>query len=231
MKVGITIVVFNLDARVFLLQIESIKRFCRDEDYELIVVDNSTDEELADNIKYHAGQQNVTYKKTIPVDESPSRSHAFALNFAYEKLKDDYDIIVFFDHDLIPVKDFSAVEILGEKVLAGVSQGKKVKYLWPGCLFIANNKVEKELVRFNPVSELRLDTGGEMHEMISKSDVVYFDEIGVNNPHIKDKYYYFYIMIHNRTFLHMLNCSNWRNVKGNETRINSLINIVNELNK
>lgn len=231
MKVAYIIITFNLDPRVFILQIESIKRFCKDEDYEIIVVDNSSDNDLSEGIKYHAENLGVNYRKTIPADVSPSWSHAFALNFAYEKLKDDYDIIAFFDHDLIPVKDFSAVEILGEKTMAGVSQGSKVKYLWPGCIFINNQKVEKELVRFNPVQELRLDTGGEMHEMIERSDVLYFDEVGVNNPHIKDKYYYFYIMIHNRTFLHFLNSSNWRHVSGNETRINSLINIVNELNK
>lgn len=227
MKIGICIIVFNLDARIFILQIESIKRFCKD-DYEIIVVDNSTDFGLAEKIKYHSENQNVVYRKTIPVQENPSRSHAFALNFAYEKLKDDYDQIAFFDHDLIPVKEFSVSEILGEKTMAGVSQGKKVKYLWPGCLFIDNLKVEKELVRFDPVQELRLDTGGEMHEMISRANVLYFDEVGVNNPNTNGKFYYFYITIHNGTFVHFLNSSNWRKVEGNESRINSLIDIVNE---
>lgn len=233
MKTGICIIVFNLEARVFILQIESIKKFCKD-DYVIEVVDNSTDQELSEAIKYHSKELEVRYRKTEPGNESPSRSHAFALNFAYQRLQDEYDLLAFFDHDLIPVKPFSAVEILGDKIMAGVTQGKNAKYLWPGCLFIENNLIDKDLVRFDPNNELRLDTGGELYKLIEKygaDQIGWLDEVGCLNPQVTEGNYYFYLMIHGKTFIHFLNSSNWAKAENNESRISSLISIATELSK
>ena len=229
--VGICIIVFNLETRVFILQIESIKRFCLDEDYTIEVVDNSTLKVMRDAIEYHAKRLGVKYRNTVPNTNDPSWSHAFAANFSYQKLKDEYDLIAFFDHDLIPVNNFSVSEILGDKVIAGVTQGTKVKYLWPGCLFINNNLIDKDAVRFDPLMEPRLDTGGSLYPLIESlgEKVGWLDEVGCHNPLHSKGFYYFYIMIHRKTFIHFLNTSNWRGEKNNDERVSSLISITNEL--
>jgi len=232
MTTSITIIVFNLEARVFVLQIESIKRFCTD-DYTIEVFDNSNNDEMKEAIRYHADRLGVKYRQTIPNTEDPSRSHAFAANYAYSKIKDDYDFIAFFDHDLIPVKPFSVVEIVGDKVMAGVTQGTKFKYLWPGCLLINNNLIDKSRVRFDPVSinNINLDTGGAMVRLIEElgDKVGWLDEVGCHNPLFSKGFYYFYIMICNKTFIHFLNTSNWKKEDNNEERISSLIQITEEL--
>jgi len=232
MKVGICIIVYNLETRVFILQIEAIKKFCTD-DYTIEVVDNSTLKVMREAIEYHAKRLGVKYRNTEPNTNDPSWSHAFAANYSYQKLKDEYDLLAFFDHDLIPVKSFSVKEILGDKIIAGVTQGTKVKYLWPGCLFINNNLVDKDLVRFDPMMEPRLDTGGALHTLVEQypEGIGWLDEVGCHNPSFSKGFYYFYIMIHQKTFMHFLNSSGWnrKESQNNDERVSSLISIANEL--
>jgi hypothetical protein len=230
MKVGICIIVFNLETRVFVLQIEAIKKFCTD-DYTIEVVDNSTLKVMREAIEYHAKRLGVKYRNTEPNTNDASWSHAFAANFSYQKLKDEYDLLAFFDHDLIPVKPFSVKDILGDKTIAGVTQGTKVKYLWPGCLFINNNLIDKDMVRFDPLMDPRLDTGGSLYKLIEQypEGVGWLDEIGCHNPLFSKGFYYFYIMIHQKTFMHFLNSSNWKREKDNDERVSSLIAIANEM--
>ncbi len=229
---GIVIITFNLDTRIFILQIESIKRFCLDE-YTIEVIDNSTNDELAEAIRYHAKEQNVNYRRTMPGDNDPSTSHAFAANISYGMLKDQYDYFLYLDHDCIPVKQFSVVEILGDKVIAGLLQGQSVtKYLWPGCVMWNNTKIDKSLIDFSHNSKLRIDTGGNFYKIIERygyEEVILFDEIGCQNPYFQDTFYYFYMLINNKTFIHFLNSSNWRKVDRNGERINTLLNITENL--
>ena len=229
---AIVIIVYNLDARIFLLQIEAIKKFCQDS-YVIEVFDNSTNEELSEAIKYHASNQAVKYSRTIPCENDPSHSHAFAANMAYKDVKDNYSHILFLDHDCIPVKPFSVVETLGNKLIAGVLQGQAVtKYFWPGCLMINNKIIDTGLVNFNLITKLRTDTGGSLHKIIDRygyDACIQFDEIGVQNPYFQDEFYYFYLMINNKTFIHFINAANWRGVERNEERLNTLINITENL--
>lgn len=231
MKLGIVIITFNLDCRIFLLQIQNIKKFCTD-DYTIEIIDNSTNTELSEAIKYHASNEGVNYTKTDAGDNDPSTSHAFACNFSYSLLKDQYDYFFYLDHDCIPVKTFSVVEILGDKLIAGVLQGQAVtKYFWPGCV-MWNNKIEKRLINFDHNQRLRVDTGGKFHKIIDKygyDKCILFDEIGCKNPYFEDEFYYFYMMIYNKTFIHFINAANWRRVERNEERLNTLINITQNL--
>lgn len=230
MKVGVIIIVFNLDCRVFLLQISAIRKFCSD-DYVIEVIDNSTDIEKSEAIKYHAGSQNVNYRKTEPNNNDPSHSHAFAANISYKILQNEYDILFYLDHDCIPVKSFNCVEILGKNDIAGVQSGQgQTKYFWPGCLMWKVKKIPKSYINFNPVHRLRADTGGGLYKILPRYKCLFFDEVGCANPDFShDPDYYFYMTMHNKTFIHWLNTSNWRNKKNNEERINTLINITQNL--
>lgn len=229
MKVGIVIICYNIDSRIFLLQIEAIIKFCQD-DFEINVFDNGYDKGKSEGIRYHCDILGIAYKKTKASSKDGSDSHAFAANFSYNYLKDKYDYFAYFDHDLIPIRRFSIIEILGTKLLAGVGQGLKAKYTWPGCSFFNTMGIGKDMVDFTPDHNLGLDTGAGFHKIIEKygeENCIFFDEEYFQNPDYIGEYN-FYSLIFNGTFLHCINASNWNPVANNENRLNSLINIITE---
>lgn len=234
MKIAILIITYHIDPRILIGQIQNIKKFCQDADYTIHFFDNSTDEDKAAGIKHHIIDQGCEYHRTISQTNDPSVSHSFAANFAFKTLKDRYEAIAFFDHDLIPVKPFSVQEILDGKVMAGVTQyqGNKVFYFWPGCLFFDNTRIDKDLVDFSPNNELGTDTGGQLYLLINKygvENLSLIDETGCLNPLLENHpTHYFYMMLYEGTFLHFLAASGWAGEQDHEKRINSLINIVNE---
>ncbi len=228
MKVGIVIITFNLDCRIFILQIEAIKKFCRD-NYVIEVIDNSTNPELAAAIKHHAFVQGVNYKKTMPSTTDASQSHSFAANHSYRILKNHYDYFFYLDHDCIPVKEFSVVKILGDKIMGGMLHGQaETKYFWPGCVMWKNFAIDNNLIDFKPDHKLRIDTGGGFYKVIEAYGLdrcVQFDEVGCENPYFTDSFYNFYMMICEGRFMHFINSSNWNPTDRNENRLNHLMNI------
>lgn len=231
MKTGIIIITFNLDHRIFILQVESLQKFCKDE-FTIEVFDNSTDEEKAEAVRYHAERLGIIYKRTIPGTRDASQSHAFSANYSYLKLKESYDYFFYLDHDVIAVKDFSVVEILGDKVVGGMVHGwHGTKYFWPGCLMWNNNTINKDLIDFTPNHDMRTDTGGGTYKIIEEyglENCIEFDEIGCENPLFNTQPYNFYMMIYKQTFMHFLCASNWRNVSDNDKRLNTLMSIAIE---
>lgn len=157
-KVGIVIICYNIPSEVFLLQVAALKKFCKD-DFEIIIIDNSSDSECAEHIRYHASHLGISYTKTFAGGKGSSDSHSWAANFAYQKIKDLYDMILFLDHDCLPVADFSVADTLsGGHVAAGVGQEKSKTYFWPGLFMLSNNAIDKNIVDFSPREGL--DTGG-----------------------------------------------------------------------
>lgn len=231
MKVGIIVITFNIPVDVFLLQIAAIRKFCKD-DFTILVIDNSSDPERAEHIRYHCSIEKIELIKTFSGSNGSSDSHAFAANFAYSKFKDGYDYLFFIDHDALPVKDFSVIEILnGGHIAAGIGQEKQKKYFWPGCFMLNNGAVDKEIVDFSPNSEYGLDTGGNLYLIIEKygeDHCVFFNESYHQNPGYVSKDYGHYAMIHDETFLHFVNGSNWAGKEEHQRRIDSLINVVKE---
>lgn len=230
MKIGIIVVVYNLNTRVFLLQMECIKKFCTDNNYTIEIIDNSTDNELSEAIKYHSSVMKLNYTRVRANNNDSSWSHSFAANFAYQRFENEYDIFFYLDHDCIPVKKFSIIEILRDYVIAGVEIGAHTKYFWPGCLMFNNTLISHNLVNFSPNGELRVDTGGELYKVIEthgRNKCLFFDEEGHGNPaFVNTPLYSFYMMIYNETFMHFINASGWNPTDRNEERLNSLINIV-----
>lgn len=231
MKLGIIVVVYNLPSDLFMLQIAAIRKYCQD-DYTIEVFDNSTDKEKAEGIRYHSGQLGVKYCKTFASSKNGSESHAFAANFAYLQLKDSYDMMFFIDHDAIPVRDFSAAEILGGgHVAAGIGQGAQKKYLWPGCFFLNNNAIDKSLVDFSPNNQYRLDTGGNLYVLVEKygeDNIVFFNEAYHQNPYFVSSRYSHFAAINNEMFYHLVNGSNWAGSERNEERVNTFINLIKD---
>lgn len=230
MKTGIVIITFNIDTRIFLLQIEAIRKFCKD-DFAIEIIDNSKDHKIAEAIQYHAERLEIQYRRTISKVKDYSMSHSFAANTSYGLLKDSYDVFFYLDHDCIPVASFSCEEILGEKLFAGIAQKKSKTYFWPGC-FMFKNTIDKSIIDFSPNSEFQLDTGGNLYKLIEKygaENAVFFSESYMQIEQLIQiaQYQNFFSIIQD-TFWHCIGASNWFKVLYHETRINSFINAVTE---
>ena len=231
MQLGIIIVVYNLPSDIFILQVNALKKFCKDE-FEIQVIDNSTNLEMAEHIRYHSELLELRYIKTFANSQNGSESHTWAANFAYQRFKNDYQYMFFIDHDCIPVIDFSIAEILnGGHVIAGVGQGAKKKYMWAGLVMMAMDRIDKDLVDFSTNSEFGLDTGGNLYIVIEKhgeDKCIFFNEAYHQNQYYNGKTYAHYAMLADNRFMHFVNSSLWNTVENNEARINGLINIAKE---
>ena len=229
-KVGIVIVTYNLDARIFLLQIEGIKKFCKD-DFEIRVIDNSSNPEMSRAIKYHAENLSLSYIRTSASSINGTDSHAFSANVSYSFVRNTYDYLFYLDHDCIPVKPFSIVEILKDKIMAGLGQGKEIPYFWAGCVMWNNKDIDRDLINFSPNHQFKIDTGGELWKVIDiygKDKCTFFDEIPTQNPDFTEGFYNFYAMIHDGTFMHFINSSGWNPSEKQTERLNSLLNIAKQ---
>jgi len=217
---GILIIFYNVP-KLLLVQHDYLKRFCTG-DYELIVVDNSTDPESIEAICYHSKRLGLEYLKTNAASMNGSQSHAFALTLAYQKYKNKYDILVTLDHDCIPIRPFSPAQILASKKIAGLGQQKgNVTYMWPGCTMF-RTEVEMD---FSIVANR--DTGGATNKAIQavgKANCTFFNEEYAENPSFNKSQYNFYALINNKMFAHFINGSNWAGSADNEERLNSLFN-------
>lgn len=231
MKVAVIIITYNISSEIFILQIEAIRKFCKD-DFVIHVIDNSTEEEIAKDIKYHAENFKLDYTKTYSSSKNSSDSHAYAANFAYQKFKGGFEYWFFMDHDLIPVQPYSVTEILnGGHVIAGLGQlGSSTKtYFWPGCVMFHLEGDEKDIIDFSPSKGL--DTGGGLHLVVEKYGLdhcIFFNEAYHQNPYFNSNVYNSFAMINNGMFFHCVNGSNWAGKDRHEERINSLLNIARE---
>lgn len=225
-KLAIVIITYNQE-KLICKQVECIRKFCKD-NFAIVVIDNSTKQETTEAIKYYCTQLDIELIKTSSSSKNGSDSHSFAANLSYTILKDKYDYFFYLDHDCFPVKEFSVMEILENQVFAGIGQQKSELYLWPGCLMLDNRKVDEADIDFSPCNKRGLDTGGNMFRAIKEYGAVLFNEVYEQNPYFPSPPYNFYSMINDSMFMHFINSSNWNETEGNESRVNSLINILEE---
>jgi glycosyltransferase involved in cell wall biosynthesis len=224
-KVAIIIVSYNAP-QLLIPQLDGLDRFCKD-DFEVVVVDNSSDKEAANAIKYYC-EGRCKHIKTNAGSRGGSSSHSFAANLGYLKFGADYDYLAYLDHDLFPIRDFSVVEILGEKLIAGIGQEKEKTYFWPGCFMFNANEVTD--VDFSPSPGL--DTGGGTWKLIEKhgkENCIFFGEEYFENDQFQcdNPKYNHYTVIYD-TFMHFLGASGWEYKERNEERLNSLLNILHD---
>lgn len=219
---GIVIITYNRPD-ILPLQLGAIQDFCMDE-HEVIVVDNSTDEVAITQILMERGYHR--YYKVNANSRNSSDSHAFAANFAFSKLKNDYDHFLLLDHDIFPTRPFSVPEMLRDKFLGGLGQAKHKTYLWPGFTFWRNDKIESLDFSTAP----GLDTGGctwEEVERIGVDGVAWQMEVYHENPYFKHPPYNFYSIVGDG-WMHFLNSSGWNPSNGQDERIESLKKILSE---
>lgn len=219
---GIIIISYNRPD-LLPIQLEAIKTFCLDE-YEAVIVDNSTDGDAAWQILNTDGYHR--HYRTSSSSKNSSDSHAFACNFAFTKLRNDYDHYLFLDHDIFPTKPFSVPEMLRGKFLGGLAQVKHKTYIWPGFIFWRNDKIKSLDFSTSP----GLDTGGETWrevEGLGVDGIAWQPEVYHENPYFKQPPYNFYSVIGDG-WMHFLNSSGWNPTSGQSERIESLKKILTE---
>ncbi len=219
---GVVIIFYN-NTDFLLRQKQHLDRFMQDE-FKLIVIDNSSDDHIAAGMKHHADEMGLEYVRTKATSQNGSDSHAFALCFAYQKYVTQFEQILVLDHDNFLVKPFSVNETLANKSIAGLGQIRNgQKYFWPGCCLFKTS-VEMDF----SISKGK-DTGGGTYkaiEDVGEDNCAFFDEAYAQNPGFQNSTYDFYALIHNGTFMHFINGSNWAQSDFNDERLNSLFNIL-----
>ena len=230
MKTAIVIVTYNTPSLI-IRQIELIRKYCKDTNLDIVVVDNSTEQEAINAIYYHCRKRGVSVIKTQAASQGGSDSHVFACNISYSKIKGKYDYILYLDHDNFPIRDFSIEETLNGKIIGGLPQVKSKTYFWAGCVMWNNSEIDKPLIDFSVSHELGLDTGGMLYRVIEQygdDKCLFFNEIYHENPYFTKTMYNFYTTINDDMFMHFVNSSGWNPIEGNTERVNSLHNVLED---
>lgn len=222
------IITFNTD-RFFEKQVEL---FRKNVEGDLCLIDNSSDYNIARNLRKQAEKNKIQYVKTSVNEADFSRSHAYACTVAYQ-LAEGYDTLLLADHDIFPTNPFK-LENYQDKLLSGVQQIRKqnsmlgnkdayYEYMQPVLLLINLKALSKVEVDFNPCELLGtyLDTGGSLYKIVmgNKERCHFFSE----RHEDKDGFQYSVI---ERDWIHFLKGSNWKNEANHEERITSLMELV-----
>lgn len=228
---AIVIITYN-NANLITRQVDLLRRLCMDP-IDIIIVDNSTDDDVIKAIKYYNDTNlHCIYLKTTANSKNGSESHSFAANLSYLKFQNDYEYFMYIDHDCFPVKPFSIKGMLDGKIMAGMGQNKDgIEYFWPGCVMWDNWKITHSLVNFSPSHELKLDTGGMLYKVVGEYGrdlCMFLNERYEQNLNFNKSMYNFYVMINDGMFMHFINSSGWNPTDGHEERMNSLLNILEE---
>jgi len=227
-------VAFN-DERLIEKQIEQIRSMIKDTEYQHVVVDNSLNRKKRKAIMAVCMQQGVEYLQipyliTLLFHYQIAMSHGAALNWLYyhylrEKRPMRFSLL---DHDIFPVRDFNMTLTLGQRDFYGVSRIKENEwYLWPGfCIFNydAFTKEPDFLPRFTKKNFL--DTGGgNYRQQYNKYDLKDVTFPQVKTIRIKkskelvrqyDIYHSDYVQVIDDTWLHLINGSNYAEIKGKD---------------
>jgi len=227
-------VAFN-DERLIEKQIEQIRLMIKDTEYQHVVVDNSLSRKKRKAIMAVCMQQGVEYLQipyqiTLLFHYQIAVSHGAALNWLYyhylkEKRPKRFSLL---DHDIFPVQDFNMTLTIGQRDFYGVSRIKEDEwYLWPGfCIF--NYDVFTKEPDFLPryTKKNFLDTGGGNY----RQQYYKYDLKDVAFPQVKtirikkskelvrqcDIYHSDYVQVIDDTWLHLINGSNYAEIKGKD---------------
>ncbi len=225
-KIAIVIVTYNAN-ELLPIQLKCIKKYCQDDKYDIIVIDNSDIPHHVSYIMADCITNNVIYKKYESSTKDNSKSHAEAANYAYRLFKNTYEYFFYLDHDCFPIQNFGIEEMLYLDVAAGIIQVRgNIIYLWPGCLMFNNNILE-DCIDFSPNETLSLDTGGNLYKVVNNnSNIYYLDEENVEI--IEEGFKTNYSLIYDKTFMHFIKGSNWNKNPNHIKRMEILMTILKE---
>jgi hypothetical protein len=131
-----------------------------------------------------------------------SKSHACALNIAYNFNKQDHEIIGILDHDCFPIKPVNIAEQMAGKFFFASNQERLgLLYPNPACLFI---RTSVGCIDFMPCNGM--DTAGQLHSV--------YNQVRLMSYEVKGEYEVFA-----GAFLHIVKGSNWIGGDANANRV------------
>lgn len=231
-------------------QIEYIKTYIQDEDYQLIIADNSTSKKYRKDIQAICDKAGVEYipipmyinKFQMPKIFFYGASHGAAMNWVYYHIlairKPQY--FSFIDHDLLPIFPTSLLAAIGDKDFYGVNRTRgKAWYIWPGFSIFKYENIAEAHPDFLPlyVGKEYLDAGGANYKSLYKHYIPmsqYFAECRTirlkhsNNLDQYGQYHADFIQIIDHTWLHIINGSNYEKIEGKE---NDVVKILHNIPK
>ncbi len=224
MRIFIGIVQFNKSC--FLReQVSRIKRYlllAREDNLDITVADNSTNEEEARVNKIICDELGLRYLRYDFNEGDPSAHHSMALNAMYQtSVEEKNDFTFFTDHDTFMFAPSNLFYESREKHFAGIGQAKIGKlYMHPNCLCINNKFVPREVVNLSPCPGM--DTGGRLADYISALKIedinhLKFEYGEFNYEGINDIY-----EIIGSSFMHFVKGSNWNGNRRAEQRQKAL---------
>lgn len=222
------IIVFNT-SRFLTEQIRLLQKHVTD---KIAVVDNSTNYDVASELKKLCEENKVDYLKTFCDESDFSKSHAYACTTAIGMYRDKDTELLMLDHDIFPIAPFEKPS--EEIILGGIPQYRKspkdvgverilFTYLWPGLLYINTAALVGIEINVKPciVADTFLDTGGGLYKLIlgNPDRVKYFHEQHQETEHG------IYSLIDGK-WMHFINGSNWKTDPKHDERINHLMSIL-----
>lgn len=199
------------------LQVDSLRKFNQNLLYITVVQDKHEDsydedfsricDEIDVDLITHTAQSNRT----------ASQYHADSVQYVYDNLLIDGDVVLFLDHDMFAIEEMNLLEMLGSHDVLGLYQERgTVKYIWPGMMLFKYDALKNLQFSFSPGSynSQTLDTGGGTYKLfesnlsIQDSGVEYPESYNDQNL---DNYSYPFELHLNNKFLHMRNSCQWNN--------------------
>ncbi len=200
-------IAFN-NAKLIEKQILLCKKNIND-DFLHIIVDNSSNQEAANQIRSICVKHNIMYIRLPKNHLFSSHSHALALNYTWENIirKRVCNYFWFLDHDIFPIKKTSILPLIkSQKLYWIISDNKRyMKGRWilrPGFCFFDKN-VSKTF-DFSVVKHIfpfyALDTGwGNYKHIYAKLDK---KSLKSTNVSIINKWWYMYDLAKNGEWIH-----------------------------
>ena len=227
-------------------QIELIRQHVTDEDYQLIIADNSPQKKHRKTIQQICKEYNTEY---IPIPLFINKlhiskifyggaSHGAALNWIY------YHVIMarkpqyfsFLDHDVFPFAPSNLEEHIEGKDFYGVDRNfKNGWYIWPGFCIYNFQAIQKVFPNFLPmyIGNEYLDTGGSNYIQLYKQYPrlnTYFAKCETSRFKMTEglnRYDQIYhadcIQFIDNTWVHLINGSNCAHIKGKEKTVEKLL--------
>jgi len=214
------------------LQNKLIHKYMRDS-FNYVVCDNSNDDKISANLKRKCKLRRIRYvrlpsTKIVNPSSHPSLSHAYSLNWIVKNILPlcycKYLVVI--DHDIFPINYYSFLDKIKDQDFYGVRDTKKRGwYLWPGFTAINAQKFTNK-INFLPIDGM--DTGGSMWTSIySKIDnrklkFATKQNRAIGNGSNKQRDVY---QVIDKSWLHLVNGSNWANLKSTQKKDNLLSTI------
>lgn len=156
------------------LQFDSMKKFIKDE-FKLFVFDNSSTQNLSEQIRKECKENNITVLDTIKNHSNSNTACWVPINFCLKNYLKNDDISVIIDSDIFMINDFSFLNYIEDYDIAGVYQQRNnldIEYLWNALVIINNKSINEKniVIDFEPINPIT-DVGGKTSSLVNDTNV------------------------------------------------------------